>query len=423
MERWTVLLLVAVGFAALAAACWLRVVFARLYLVRRAKERLMEVDLFWGLTKLIAWEANQGLVLLRFKRLSQTIYGPRTGGGMRLIYPILGQELRVRAPLTTHLAEFRDERILTRDGIQVTLKLGIFWQITDLEKYYFAIDKEVNAYLDHEVQQCVEVTTNADSKLATAGVWVKSLTESCSREVVSHTTIAELVSTRPAQYLNVQQRLGPAADQVATGPRPPTIDVNRNTNELLAARIRELLVPKVSAYGLGVERIEVLEIQLPPTIQQAIDRVLEKSLLPAQVEQEALAETIRLREQASVLGQEAVVVREVAKHLPSGDMLGATAPLVQALVARLAPPAASHRPPAQAALPGHPAQPPNLPAPAPATVPLDRKTPQPEPVERLSHCCGSCGKPVALPAKRAAARQWYRCPHCAVAFADPRSSE
>jgi hypothetical protein len=98
------------------------------------RDHRKSVDLFWGLLQLVLWEQNEGLVFLKNKTASEVIYGPEHGGGTRYIYPMLGDELRVRVPLTLRLTSFEDENILTRESIRIYMKVATWWRISDLQK-------------------------------------------------------------------------------------------------------------------------------------------------------------------------------------------------------------------------------------------------------------------------------------------------
>jgi hypothetical protein len=67
--------------------------------VAAIRARKWELDIFFGTIKLILWEPNEGLVLLKNKQVTALIYGPKDGGGIRFIYPVFGDEVKVRVPL------------------------------------------------------------------------------------------------------------------------------------------------------------------------------------------------------------------------------------------------------------------------------------------------------------------------------------
>src|SRR5262249_20400797 len=73
-----------------AAVFAFQVLLAKGSAIRRHKN---EVNLLWGLVKLVLWEANEGLIFLKNKRISDLVYGLETGGGTRFIFP-LGQRKR-----------------------------------------------------------------------------------------------------------------------------------------------------------------------------------------------------------------------------------------------------------------------------------------------------------------------------------------
>src|SRR5436305_1122108 len=97
---WTVFIVLILLVIAVAGVCFLRVFLAKSNAIRYHRN---EVNLFGGMVKLVLWEANEGLVFLKNKQISQLIYGPEDGGGTAYIYPVLGDEVRVRVPLTLKL--------------------------------------------------------------------------------------------------------------------------------------------------------------------------------------------------------------------------------------------------------------------------------------------------------------------------------
>ena len=126
-----------------------------------AKQRAIagkSVPLLFGFARLITWEQNEGLILLRDKRIAELIYGPKSGGGLRIIYPVLGEELRAQVPLTLQLTWFKDERVLTRESIQLAVKVALWWEVHDLEAYFYRIDREVHAGEDRGIPGAGTVT-------------------------------------------------------------------------------------------------------------------------------------------------------------------------------------------------------------------------------------------------------------------------
>jgi hypothetical protein len=90
------------------------------------------VPLLFGLAQLITWEQNEGLILLKDKRIKELIYGPRDGGGIRIIYPVMGEELKEHLRLTLTLSHFHDKNIQTREAIRLTVKVALWWKVVDL---------------------------------------------------------------------------------------------------------------------------------------------------------------------------------------------------------------------------------------------------------------------------------------------------
>jgi regulator of protease activity HflC (stomatin/prohibitin superfamily) len=314
-------LIILLAGVAVAGIAWLKVRLARYEAIRDRKKELV---LFNGMMKLIVWEPNEALVILRYKHISEIISSG--SGGMKFIYPIKGEELRARVPMTLRLITWEDQNILTRESIRVRMKIAVWWKVADVRTYVFNIDSGMHIDDSHREIGILEA----------AEAWLKTMTESTLRTLVSQMSIALLVSSRATSYLHVESKhddtRSPLA-QPAEGGSP----------EFIAERLREELAAKLANYGVNVQRVEVQEMSLSPEIQESIDRVWRASLLPAQSEQEARARQIELQATASVLGVDAVALREVMKSMQGASFLGVPA-FLETLFARIGPQAGRQSP-------------------------------------------------------------------------------
>lgn len=326
---WIVL---AVLVIAIAVACAARVLLAKAIAIKNHSD---EVSLLGGILKLVLWEANQGLVILKNKQVSELIYGPKDGGGTKFIYPLFGEEVRLRVPLSLKLTQFEDMNVLTRESIQLYIKLAIWWRVADLGKYYSSVDKQLHVMTDElvidEPLQPQQKSPRVSQQNA-AEVWILTLTESCTRRLVSQASVSQLISKYATSHLNVEDQLNRPrlAGSTNSNSRPEI-----GSPDLLAKQIKEMLVPKLNDYGLGVERIEVQELRLPQEIQTALDNVWKAALLPAQSEQEARARQIQLQASASVLGVEAVALSEVMKSMQGSQFIGGMPAFLETLFGAL----------------------------------------------------------------------------------------
>lgn len=314
----------------IATACYL-VSYVLTARYRAIRARVRELGLFGGVVKLILWEPTEGIVLLKNKKLSEVI---ETGeGGTKFIFPVLGDEVRARFPLTLRMVMWEDENILTRESIQVHMKVAAWWKATALRKFVFTIDTGIH----------VENTHRDVGLLEAAEQWLKTMTESTLRTLVSHSSIALLVSSRATNYLNIA---GPG--QTSEGERPI------ETTSAIAAALQDDLNSKVVEYGIAIQRIEIQELSFSREIQAAIDRVWKASLLPAQTEQEARARVIALEAEAKVLGTDAVAMAEILRNFQGGTFFGMPAAL-DAMLSKV-----TSRAPAQRQLSGGDAATPNV---------------------------------------------------------------
>jgi hypothetical protein len=177
-----------------------------------------EVDLFWGLVKLVLWEENEGILVLKNKRVSRVIYGPEQGGGTTLLFPFLGDELKLHVPLTLQMHEFKDNQVVTRESIRLFMKLAIWWKVKDkqgLGDFYRRVNREIHfgdnrglhaavVYGPADASRRSQVSRRAERLVAEK--WIETLAESCLRKLVSQTSTAFVISTRAASYLHVEGR-------------------------------------------------------------------------------------------------------------------------------------------------------------------------------------------------------------------------
>lgn len=272
------------------------VVLAPYNAIRRGKD---ELNLFGGRLKLILWEPNEGIVVLRNKQIHFTdVEGT---GGRKFIFPVMGDEIRARVPLAIRLLIWEDEEVLTRESLQAHIRVAIWWKVEDIIKYTFDIDREIHLGKDHSDVGVVEASET----------WVRALAESTMRVLVSRASIAQLISAAATKYLEVanqmEEREVLELDSVST------------IAETIAARLEDELQSKASRYGISIDRVEIQEVRMPVEVQKAVNRVWTAFLKPVQTEQEARARQIELQAAADVLGADAVALNELLKNFQGSD--------------------------------------------------------------------------------------------------------
>ena len=273
-----------------------------------------ELDIFGGRVKLILWEPNEGIVVLRNKKVHFTdITGT---GGRKYIFPIIGEELRARVPLAIRFLIWEDEEVLTRESLQAHIRVAIWWKVADIVKYVFDIDRSIHINEQHDTVNVVEASE----------IWLKALAESTLRVLVSRASIAQLISAAATRYLEVashmEERQAMELDSVST------------IAETIATRLHEELTNKVLSYGIGINRVEIQEVRLPIEVQQSVNKVWMAFLKPIQSEQEARARQIELETAAKVLGTDVVALNELLKNF-QGSTFYTLPPFLQSMFGML----------------------------------------------------------------------------------------
>jgi regulator of protease activity HflC (stomatin/prohibitin superfamily) len=304
---FSLVMLAGLGWAAIQIVAFLLAPYRAIRSGRR------ELDLLGGWVKLVLWEPNEGVVILRNKAITDVFEDGE--GGKKFIFPILGDEVKARFPLTTRLIEWEDARILTRESIQVKMKVAAWWKATSLREFALTIDTGIHLDDAHRNVGLLEAAEH----------WLKTLTESTLRSIVSHASIATLVSSQASNYLR----------SASATPAPVESPDQRDPVKAISEELQRELNAKLRDFGAVVKDCAIQEITFAPDIQAAIDRVWRAALLPAQSTHEAEARRIALEAEVGVLGVDAVALAEVFKQMGGSTFIGLPGS-VDAMLSRMA---------------------------------------------------------------------------------------
>lgn len=132
-----------------------------------------EIDLLWGWVKLVLWQSNEGVVVLRNKNV---VFTDQQGkGGIKYLLPIRGEELRAKVPLAKRMLTWEDDKILTRESLRIHMKVAVWWHVSDILKYVFDIDRPAQ----------FNETCSESNLLKSCEAWLKTLTEGTIRVLAS----------------------------------------------------------------------------------------------------------------------------------------------------------------------------------------------------------------------------------------------
>jgi regulator of protease activity HflC (stomatin/prohibitin superfamily) len=292
-----------------------------------------EVPIFYGWGRLVLWEGNEGLLFLKNKRVSAVIYGPKAGGGTAIIYPVLGEELRIHIPLTLRPCEFWDQRIISGDGMHLRVRLTFWWRIQDergLETFYLVVDREIHKATDTDHEQVlIPEGSSRDSfdrpmpdqsprsEHHAAEIWIRKIVESCTRKLVASTTANNAL----IQMTNSPTGHVPLAD----------------APDRLSSNLRDLVQAEVDRYGFYIDRIVIQEVQLPPDIQREIHELYKAKFIPIRTALEAEERYNNVKRSLEavkdVIGVEATAMREILSTLRGSFMFGGLPPQLDKMLA------------------------------------------------------------------------------------------
>ncbi len=269
---------------------------------RAIKEGKSEVSFCFGWIKLVLWRPNEGIVILRDKKIF--FISQKGNGGSKVIYPFFGDEVFERVPMSIQYLTWEDDNVLTRESIQVYMKVAVWWRVSSIRAYVFEIGRLISEGDEHLLRKPIEC----------AETWLKSMTEGTLRRLVAQSSIGQIISSTPASYLHMEHGFNGNNGSNGSGHHlihDRSMDLTAAEN--LGVQLQNELDNKFASYGVQINRTEIQEIRFSPKIQDAINEVWLAALKPAKSEFEATATRNRLRGAADVLGVDAMAMERILK--------------------------------------------------------------------------------------------------------------
>ena len=298
--------------------------------LRAFRDGLSRVSIWFGQGEMVFWNPGQTFAFLRNKQLHSV---GDAQGGYRAVYPYRGEQAIGPIQLQSALFNWEDTSVLTRDGQNLGVKVGVWWKVADAEKYIFHIYSDPNTDLQvgntlgnstgvqgrpgsgvaagatgFGYSQSAQFNTSTMHRIADQ--WLRVITESTIRAKINSLAVSEVVSAQAMQFLR----------QAMDG-RPETESSATTTFEAAILTVLTDIQRKALEFGVGVERLEVQHIHLPQEIQDAITETRIAFLAPIKGEREAEAIRIKLEKLASVLGKDTVGLNEVMKNFQNANFL------------------------------------------------------------------------------------------------------
>lgn len=291
------------------------VVFARAIIeILMAKGRVLQgqdVQVWKGFAKLVSWNPTEGVVFLKNKHIDLVDDNPNDGGGIRVVYPFFGEELVLRVPLEIQTLSFRDNEVLTKEYMPLTIQGTIYWKVTNLNRFYLSISKELHS-ADDEGRHGVERASRRP-QLEVAEQWLRAMAEEKTRTIVSRIGTGLLISDQLASEL--PQAL-PGTEFVGIA-GPESSQGYRTATDGLAAAIKSEFGQGIQEYGLEIHRVALQEVKLPAEIYAAAVDACKSAYLPLKAKAEALEQKMKLQAVSDVIGKDAAGLKEIAGNIPA----------------------------------------------------------------------------------------------------------
>lgn len=288
-----------------------------------------EINIFFGIAKLIAWDPIEAVLVLKNKQVSYVDDNLYDGGGIKVIFPILGEELACRAPLDIQTLDFRDGNVVTKEYLPLTIEGTVKWRITNLQRFYLLVSQGIKAVSDQSIKEINDSGRNshtpiANRKIESAEQWLRYIAEEQTRSVVAHVNTGLLVAERVTADLppEMKEKIEPSIVQGTAS--PTSTEKFRSATDGLAASIQQSITPRVKDFGIEVHEVTLQEVRLPQHIHEAAIEACKSAYLPLVAQREAAARKFQLQAEADVIGADTVGTREVVSQAPAyalGDFL------------------------------------------------------------------------------------------------------
>lgn len=280
-----------------------------------AKKKAMRNDgepvLFWkGFVELVSWNPTTGVLFLKNKQIQFVDSSTNDGGGIRVMFPHFGEELVLRVPLEIQTLSFKDEEVLTKEYMPLTIRGTMYWKVVDLNKFYLLVSKEIHHADDRGEHAIARAARNP--RLEAAEYWLRSMAEEKTRTVISQISTGLLIADKLAADLPAV--LNTKGETLFGGATPQP---NRSATEGLASAVKTEFAASVSEYGLEIHRVALQEVKLDPEIYAAAVEACKSAYLPIKAKAEALEKTLKLQAEADVIGKDAVGIKEIVKNMPA----------------------------------------------------------------------------------------------------------
>lgn len=287
-----------------------------------ARQRVMQqkdVPLLYGMVRLIAWEPTEGILLLRNKAIQfadDDLHDAR--GGVKFIYPTLGEEIALRAPLEVQTLAFTDTNVLTREYLSLSIRATMKWRIENIQKFYLLLSRELRSTSEKqgEVEELAQTarrhakpdTQRMAVQLMNAAVeWLRGLAQEQTRIVVSRVRsglliadrlMADVPEVRGVDALSAPAEFGGATDGLASA-----------IHQTLSERLRD--------FGIAVVDVTLQEIKLPEEIVRQCIEAAKTAYVPLMSKRNATQRQAELKAEVDLLGKEAVGAREIIAGAPA----------------------------------------------------------------------------------------------------------
>ena len=289
-----------------------------------------DVPILWGFVRLIAWDPVEGVLILQNKNVGFSDDDLQDGrGGVRFIYPILGEELALRVPLEVQTLRFRDENVMTREYLSVTIKGTMKWRIVDIKKFYLLVSRELRETDDHNERVKITPTTrplssgdeNAESMigqlLRAAIEWMRILAEEQTRIVVSHASSGLLIADQLSQDFTPQSSGKPRTEAAPDASKQGARGEWGGAADGLAAAIHDTIANRLEGFGIAVDDVSLQEIKLPQEVIDECINACKAYYYPVRAQRQASFKGAEMQAQADVMGREAFATREIVGAAPA----------------------------------------------------------------------------------------------------------
>ena len=271
----------------------LKAIFARQIAIYRRKRSL---KLLWGLFELILWEADEGVVFLKYKKpwkiYPQSDSEFKDRGGTKWISALRGEELKALFTLKDNVYSWEASDVRTAEELLLFLKIDIFWEVVNVEKFIYKIGQNIR--IEDESYHADLISASEKRINILVENHIRGIVAKSSVSQINPSDISNFISQ--AEYMEVKE-IGKIFIRLQT-----------EEQEKIENKLMEVVNQEIRRYGIKITKVKIEKTNLPDDVQKNLN-----DIFPKLIELSSVSVGNRIKENSIALKKKELEAENSAK--------------------------------------------------------------------------------------------------------------